>query len=95
MRIAVIGGGKSRMLAARLLAGEHDLHVFEAGDYVGKHTNTVTVELGGERYSRDTGFMVFNDRAHLETEVRECRAGGLGLNGSLPGLVRQPWRSTD
>ena len=45
MKIAVIGTGISGMVAARLLAGEHDVHVFEAGDYVGGHTNTVSIEL--------------------------------------------------
>ena len=35
MRIAVVGGGISGMLAARLLADEHDVHFFEAKDYVG------------------------------------------------------------
>ena len=41
MRIAVIGTGISGLLAARLLADDHDLHVFEANDYAGGHTNTV------------------------------------------------------
>jgi len=35
MKIAVIGTGISGMLAARLLAQDNDLHVFEANNYVG------------------------------------------------------------
>lgn len=64
MKIAVVGTGISGMLAARLLADEHDVDVFEAGDYVGGHTNTIDVELRGRCYALDTGFMVFNDRTY-------------------------------
>ncbi len=64
MRIAIIGSGISGLLAARLLAEEHDIHVFEAGDYAGGHTNTVSFEVFGRRYAADTGFMVFNERTY-------------------------------
>ncbi len=37
MRIAVIGTGISGLAAARLLNREHEVHVFEANDYVGGH----------------------------------------------------------
>jgi predicted NAD/FAD-binding protein len=52
------------MLVARLLADEHEVHLFEANNYVGEHTNTVDVEVRGQRYAADTGFMVFNDRTY-------------------------------
>ena len=52
------------MLAARLLSDEHDIHLFEAGDYLGGHTHTVDVEVQGDQYAADTGFMVFNDRTY-------------------------------
>lgn len=52
------------MLAARLLADDHDVHLFESESYVGGHTHTVDVEVGGSRYPADTGFMVFNDRTY-------------------------------
>lgn len=64
MRIAVVGTGISGMVAARLLAREHDVHVFEAGSYIGGHTHTVKVEVGGRQYPVDTGFMVFNDHTY-------------------------------
>ncbi len=64
MRIAVVGAGISGLLAARLLARENDIHVFEAGSYAGGHTNTVTFEVFATQYSADTGFMVFNDRTY-------------------------------
>lgn len=39
----------------------HELTVYEAGSHIGGHTNTVPVELGGQTYAVDTGFIVFND----------------------------------
>ena len=64
MKIAVVGSGISGMLAARLLAEDHDVHVFEANGYVGGHTNTLHEEVFGRRYALDTGFMVFNHRTY-------------------------------
>ena len=64
MRIAIIGSGISGLLTARLLAADHDIHVFEAEDYPGGHTNTVSCEVFGRAYAVDTGFMVFNDRTY-------------------------------
>ncbi|UCG33713.1 MAG: FAD-dependent oxidoreductase [Phycisphaerales bacterium] len=64
MKIAIVGAGISGLLAARLLADDHDIHVFEANDYAGGHTNTVALEVFGQHYAVDTGFMVFNDRTY-------------------------------
>lgn len=64
MRIAIIGSGISGMLAAYLLQREHDVTVYEANDYVGGHTHTHRVELGGKDYSVDTGFIVFNYKTY-------------------------------
>ena len=64
MKIAIVGAGVSGLLAARLLADEHDIHVFEANDYAGGHTNTVAFKAFGQHYLVDTGFMVFNDRTY-------------------------------
>jgi len=64
MKIAVIGTGVSGSVAARLLASQHEVTVFEANDTPGGHANTVDVELGGRRYPVDTGFMVFNRRTY-------------------------------
>ena len=64
MKIAIIGSGISGLLSARLLAADHDIYVFEANNYAGGHTNTVSFEAFGRRYAADTGFMVFNDRTY-------------------------------
>ena len=61
MRIAVIGSGISGMVAAYHLSGKHDITVFESGDYIGGHTNTVDVDRAGRHYAIDTGFIVYND----------------------------------
>ena len=64
MRIAIVGSGISGNLAARLLAGRHDVTLFEAGNYAGGHAATVDVEVQGQQFSVDTGFMVFNRQTY-------------------------------
>lgn len=61
MKIAIIGAGISGLTVAYRLSPAHEVSLFEANDYLGGHTNTVEVELGGERQVIDTGFIVFND----------------------------------
>jgi uncharacterized protein len=62
MRIAIVGAGISGLVVAHLLHREHELTVFEAGDYAGGHTHTVRVDTADETLDVDTGFIVFNDR---------------------------------
>lgn len=64
MRVAIIGGGISGLVAAYRLTADHAVTLFEANDYLGGHTNTVDVTLGEERHMIDTGFVVFNDRTY-------------------------------
>jgi predicted NAD/FAD-binding protein len=59
-RLAIIGTGIAGMSAAYFLKDQYDISVFEKNDYIGGHTNTVTVDHNGETASFDTGFMVFN-----------------------------------
>ena len=61
MRIAVVGGGISGMMAWYLLQQKHEVTVIEANDYLGGHTATVDVEVAGKCYAIDTGFIVFNN----------------------------------
>ncbi|HEX5791659.1 MAG TPA: FAD-dependent oxidoreductase [Rheinheimera sp.] len=61
MRIAVVGGGISGMMAWYLLQQKHEVTLFEANDYLGGHTATVEVEVAGKSYAIDTGFIVFNN----------------------------------
>lgn len=64
MKIAIIGGGISGLTTAHLLCGEHQITLFEAGDYPGGHTNTLDVNHAGTSYAVDTGFIVFNERTY-------------------------------
>ncbi len=61
MKIAVVGSGIAGNMVAWKLSREHEVTVFEADSRPGGHTHTVDVELAGERYAVDTGFIVFND----------------------------------
>jgi len=63
-RIAVIGGGIAGLGAAHRLASQHQVTLFEAADYVGGHTHTVDIEIGGIAAAVDTGFLVFNERTY-------------------------------
>jgi predicted NAD/FAD-binding protein len=64
MRIAVIGAGIAGLTAAYRLHRDHEITVFEANGYPGGHTNTVDVEIDGDCYAIDTGFIVFNHRTY-------------------------------
>lgn len=59
-KLAIIGTGIAGMGAAHFLQKEYDITLFEKNDYVGGHTNTVTVDEEGTPIYIDTGFMVFN-----------------------------------
>ena len=60
-RIAVVGSGIAGLSTAWLLAEQHQVTLFEAGDYFGGHSNTVDVTLEGATHPVDTGFLVHND----------------------------------
>lgn len=59
-RIAIVGTGISGLVVAYRLAGKHDVHLYEAADYVGGHTNTVRVDARDGVHYVDTGFIVHN-----------------------------------
>lgn len=64
VKVAVIGSGIAGNVAAYKLNVDHDVTVFEAGSYIGGHTNTVDVYEDERRIAIDTGFIVFNDRTY-------------------------------
>lgn len=60
-RIAVIGAGVAGLTSAYLLSRKYTVDLYEKNDYIGGHTNTVTIETGPDRgLAVDTGFIVFN-----------------------------------
>lgn len=63
-KIAIIGTGIAGMGCGHFLHEKYDLTFFEELDYVGGHTNTVTVEEDGNTVFIDTGFMVFNEQTY-------------------------------
>lgn len=67
-KIAIVGSGISGLTCAHLLNKDHDITLFEAGDYVGGHTATNTIENEGKSWQIDTGFIVFNDRTYPNFE---------------------------
>jgi uncharacterized protein len=63
-RVAVIGSGIAGLAAARALAHEARVTLYEAERWFGGHAHTVDVELEGRRHGVDTGFLVFNERTY-------------------------------
>lgn len=59
-RIAVVGSGIAGLGAAWLLSRRYEVTLFEAADYLGGHTHTHDIQLEGQRYAVDSGFIVFN-----------------------------------
>ena len=65
MKIAVVGSGISGLSAAWQLSRDgQDVALYEAGHYFGGHTNTVDVDIDGQQFGVDTGFLVFNHRTY-------------------------------
>ena len=75
MRIAIVGGGVSGLVAAHLLHDRHEITVFEAGTRPGGHADTVRVDTAGASHWVDTGFIVFNDRNYPRFERLLDRLG--------------------
>ncbi len=67
--VAIIGTGIAGMGCAHLLQHRYALTIFEKNNYIGGHTNTVSVEEDGKPVYMDTGFMVFN----FETYPNLCQ----------------------
>lgn len=90
MRIAIIGTGISGLTAAYLLNRQHDISVFEADHRMGGHTATMDVEVRGEHYAIDTGFIVFNDWTYpnfirlLEQLGVQSQPTHMGFSASCP-----------
>ncbi|WP_221801049.1 NAD(P)/FAD-dependent oxidoreductase [Oceanobacter mangrovi] len=59
--IAIVGAGISGLTCAWLLRQQYDVHLFEANDYLGGHTQTTDVEIDGQLWPVNTGFIVYND----------------------------------
>jgi len=99
-RIAVIGSGISGLASAWLLARRHDVVLYEAGAYLGGHTNTVDVTLDGVTHPVDTGFLVYNTATYpnLIAMFKELQVGSYATDMSFGVSMDQgrlEWSGTD
>ena len=81
-KTAIIGTGIAGMGCGHFLYPDTDLTFYEQNDYVGGHTNTVTVDEDGKPIYVDTGFMVFN----FQTYPNLCK---------LFNKIKAPIKKTD
>ncbi|MBY6062952.1 NAD(P)/FAD-dependent oxidoreductase [Pseudidiomarina sediminum] len=90
MKIAIVGSGIAGMTCAHLLDDKHEVHLFEANDYLGGHTHTVEVEVAGQTYAVDTGFIVLNDRTYPNFRALMKKIGVRWRDTEMSFSVRDP-----
>ena len=60
-KVAVVGSGCSGLAALwALKSTDHEVHLYEADERLGGHTNTVDFTHGDKTTRVDTGFIVMN-----------------------------------
>lgn len=64
LEIAVVGSGIAGLSAAWLLAGRHNVTVYEIDRRLGGHSNTVLAPTEGASIPVDTGFIVYNEATY-------------------------------
>ncbi len=65
LKIAIVGGGVSGIVASYLLQRNHEVTLFEKNHYLGGHTNTIALEDGPDAGAAiDTGFIVLNNKTY-------------------------------
>lgn len=95
-KVAVIGGGVAGIVTSWLLKEQHQVTLFEANEYLGGHTHTITIENGPDAGTPvDSGFIVLNDRTYpnfrkflgrLEVGTRNTEMS-FSFNDQIGGLV--------
>jgi predicted NAD/FAD-binding protein len=60
-RIAIVGTGISGLGCAYFLRNRYQLTMYEQADYIGGHTNTLTLDDPSGPVPIDTGFMTYNE----------------------------------
>jgi predicted NAD/FAD-binding protein len=90
VRVAVVGAGIAGLAAARDLAGDHDVHLFDAAPRAGGHACTVEVDDPGGRIAVDVGFIVYNRRNYplfsrlLDELAAPTAESSMGFSVSCP-----------
>lgn len=60
-KVAIVGSGCSGIGALwALKSTSHEVHLYEAANYLGGHTNTVVFKNSDKEINVDTGFIVMN-----------------------------------
>jgi predicted NAD/FAD-binding protein len=88
MKIGVVGSGISGLICAFLLAGGHDVTLFEKENRLGGHTSTVVVDHEGRSIPVDTGFIVFNERNYPNFCKLLARLGVVSRPATMSFSVR-------
>ncbi len=88
--IAVVGSGISGLTAAWVLSRKHQVTIFEAGNYLGGHTNTHELEIEGRTVHVDTGFIVYNDRTYPNFIRLLNQTGCRGIATEMSFSVHRP-----
>jgi predicted NAD/FAD-binding protein len=69
-KIAIVGSGVSGLAALYALRNtDHEVHLYEAAERLGGHTNTVDWTWNGATAKVDTGFIVMNTATYRESAV--------------------------
>ncbi len=63
-KLAIIGTGISGMGVAYFMKDFYDITLYEKNDYIGGHTNTVTIVDQKKELAIDTGFIVYNETTY-------------------------------
>ena len=94
MKIGIVGSGISGLTVANRLSSNHDITVFESEPLIGGHTATRDVEIQGQEFAVDTGFIVYNDwtypnfiqlmsRLGIESQTTEMGFSVTAVDGTL------------
>ena len=66
-RVAIVGSGCTGIGALwALKRTEHEVHLYEAAERLGGHTNTAKFKHGDEQVNVDTGFIVLNTATYRQ-----------------------------
>ena len=64
-KVAIVGSGCTGIAALwALKSTDHEVHLYEAADRLGGHTNTVSFNRGDRTVDVDTGFIVMNSATY-------------------------------
>jgi len=88
VRIAIVGGGIAGLVAAHLLHRDHAITLFEANEYPGGHSHTVSVPMESVVWEVDTGFIVYNEPNYPHFTQLLARLGVASQPSSMSFSVR-------